>query len=85
MARRRHLRIRATGGGIALARCEDGGCTVAPDGTAGCCRLACPACGCGGSNVSEDPDREYRCTCGHTWGAAVPELELEFELARGWG
>lgn len=85
MARRQHLRVSRTAGGLALARCEDPGCAVALDGVAGCGRVACPACGCSGVNVTEVPDEAYLCTCGHSFGAAVPVLELEFELARGWG
>jgi hypothetical protein len=69
----RHMKMHGFSGDRLLARCEDAGCTVDEAGRAGCGRLACPACGFSGSNVTvgAGPDALARCTCGRRW---APEL-----------
>ena len=66
-----HLKMHGFPGDRLLARCEDAGCTVDEHGTAGCGRLACPACGFSGSNVSatarHDGAALAGCSCGHAW------------------
>jgi hypothetical protein len=54
-----------------LERCEDPGCRVSSGGRAGCGRLACPACGFSGSNLTDPSVLEglTRCTCGHVFDA----------------
>lgn len=67
-----HIKITMHEGAVGLERCEDPGCLVDGDGHADCGRLACPACGAGGANLSiaqgADPHGEpCSCTCGHVW------------------
>jgi len=70
----RHLKLTGAAPAFGFERCEDESCTVEPDGTASSCgRLACPSCGCGGTNLAtvlllEAGDGlQIRCSCGHTW------------------
>jgi hypothetical protein len=68
-----HLKITGAAPAIGFERCEDTGCRVARDGTASSCgRLACPFCGCGGTNLETMPLLEasglqIHCSCGHAW------------------
>jgi hypothetical protein len=64
-----HFKTRGFPGEHSLERCEDAGCTVGADGHADCGRVACPACGFSGSNLSE-PDALgglVGCSCGHVF------------------
>jgi hypothetical protein len=70
----RHLKITGAAPAYGYERCEDAGCAVEPDGTASSCgRLACPACGCGGTNLTtmelivDDAAARVRCSCGFAW------------------
>jgi hypothetical protein len=70
----RHLKVTGAAPAFGFEPCEDVGCTVGVDGTADSCgRMACPACGCGGTNLStiELVDSlvrvRIRCTCGYSW------------------
>jgi hypothetical protein len=71
----RHLKARWSDGGITLEPCEDRGCEVDASGHAGCGRLACPACGFSGANLStqqlsgQGDDQPIACECGHLWVA----------------
>ena len=74
VAPRRHLKVTGAGPAFGFEPCEDVGCSIAIDGTASSCgRVACPACGCGGTNLStiELVDSlirlRVRCTCGYSW------------------
>ncbi len=79
-----HLKITGQGRSQGFARCEDPGCVVGRDGHGSSCgRLACPSCGCSGTNlstlqlVSVTGGARVRCTCGHSWvqgGAPVSAL-----------
>jgi len=62
-----HIKVRATGGGLTLEHCEDGGCTVDAEGHSTCGRLACPSCGSSGANLIAAEDGEHVCRCGHSW------------------
>jgi hypothetical protein len=68
-----HIKVRLADGGVALERCEDPGCRVDVEGHATCGRLACPACGCGGANLSAAQEHDLLhsepvgCSCGHLW------------------
>jgi hypothetical protein len=71
---RLHLKINGGSPARGLERCEDDGCLVASDGIATSCgRLACPSCGCGGTNLSTIQLVNVRvgtridCTCGNSW------------------
>jgi len=66
-----HIKTRGFRGQHSLERCEDPGCRVQADGHADCGRLACPACGLGGSNLSTPDALEglIRCECGEIFGA----------------
>jgi hypothetical protein len=70
----RHLKLTGAPPGFGFERCEDAGCNVASDGTASSCgRVACPSCGCGGTNLRMLPlleaeaGVEVHCTCGYAW------------------
>ena len=70
----RHLKITGVAPAFGFERCEDTTCVVGLDGTAGSCgRLACPACGCGGTNLTTNAllDRaqtiRVSCSCGYSW------------------
>jgi len=73
-----HFKMRGFAGAHSLERCEDPGCQVTAHGQASCGRLACPACGFSGSNLSApdgfDGDQLARCTCGAAW---IPESTRE--------
>ncbi len=64
-----HIKARYDEGGFMLERCEDPGCSVGDDGHADCGRLACPACGTGGSNLTGGTEGPVSCSCGHIWVA----------------
>jgi hypothetical protein len=64
-----HIKARYDEGGFMLERCEDPGCSVGDDGRADCGRLACPACGTGGSNLIGGVEGPVSCSCGHIWVA----------------
>ncbi|MER3409850.1 MAG: hypothetical protein C4305_07855 [Thermoleophilia bacterium] len=53
------------------ADCPNRPCRVGPDGRADCGALACPACGCGGYNLTApdgfEGDHLVRCACGFSW------------------
>ena len=84
----RHVKITGVAPALGFERCEDASCVVGADGSASSCgRLACPACGCGGTNLtgsasSAGSGNQFRCTCGHSWGhdevlfGAAPALVL---------
>jgi len=70
----RHLKVTGAGPAFGFEPCEDVGCSIGIEGTASSCgRIACPACGCGGTNLStiELVDSltrlRVRCTCGYSW------------------
>jgi hypothetical protein len=70
----RHLKVTGAAPALGLERCEDVGCSVGAEGTASSCgRLACPMCGCSGTNLStiELVDQlagvRTHCTCGYSW------------------
>ena len=70
----RHLKVTGAGPAFGFEPCEDVGCSILIDGTATSCgRIACPACGCGGTNLStiqlvDSLTRtRLRCTCGYSW------------------
>jgi hypothetical protein len=70
----RHLKVTGHRPAFGYEPCEDVGCSVLGHGVASSCeRIACPACGCGGTNLSElhivdaATGRWLRCTCGHSW------------------
>jgi hypothetical protein len=70
----RHLKVRGPHPVLSFEPCEDPGCVVFEDGTGSSCRrLACPSCGCGGTNLSTLQlsripfGGTVSCTCGHTW------------------
>jgi hypothetical protein len=82
----RHLKVTGAGPAFGFEPCEDVGCSIGIDGTASSCgRVACPACGCGGTNLStvELVDSlarlRVRCTCGCSW---VRSERLVFGLSR---
>ena len=66
-----HFKTSGFVGARSLERCEDPGCTVHADGHAGCGRLACPACGFSGSNLSAPDTLEglVSCACGNVFPA----------------
>ena len=68
----RHLKVTGAAPALGFEPCEDVGCSVGARGPASSCgRVACPACGCGGTNLStiELVDQlarvRVRCTCGY--------------------
>jgi hypothetical protein len=70
----RHLKVTGPAPAFGFERCEDIGCTVDAGGTASSCgRLACPVCGCGGTNLTtmelldDGAATRMRCSCGHAW------------------
>jgi hypothetical protein len=80
----RHLKVTGAGPAFGFEPCEDIGCSVEADGNGSSCgRVACPACGCGGTNLStiELVDSltrvRVRCTCGYSW---VRSEQLVFGL-----
>ena len=87
----RHLKITGAAPAFGFERCEDQSCTVAADGTASSCgRLACPSCGCGGTNLATalllDAAHgvEVRCSCGFAWvREKQPSLLLSAVAASG--
>jgi hypothetical protein len=71
----RHLKVSGHSPAFGFEPCEDPGCGVGSGAVASSCgRLACPECGCGGTNLStiqlshlhagERIDCDF---CGHTW------------------
>jgi hypothetical protein len=72
----RHLKVTGPAPTFGFEPCEDVGCIVEIDGKATSCgRAACPACGCGGTNLSmiqlvESVSIRVRCTCGYSWVSA---------------
>jgi hypothetical protein len=70
----RHLKVTGAAPAFGFERCEDVACSVASDGTASSCgRLACPSCGCGGTNLTTVPlldagsATSIGCSCGYAW------------------
>lgn len=70
----RHLKVTGHAPAFGYEPCEDVGCSVGRGGLASSCgRLACPACGCSGTNLSTirlldvAGATKIRCTCGHSW------------------
>lgn len=75
----RHLKVTGHGPAFGYEPCEDVGCAVLPNGVASSCeRVACPSCGCGGTNLASielvgfAAGRRLRCTCGHSWLHGLP-------------
>ncbi len=71
---RRHLKVTGAAPAFGFEPCEDIGCNVGVEGQASSCgRLACPACGCSGTNLSaiellDSLSRaRVQCTCGYSW------------------
>ncbi len=67
----RHLKTSSVG---SLEPCEDADCSAGADGVASSCgRLACPACGCSGVNLSTMQlahvwqGLRVACSCGYSW------------------
>ena len=71
----RHLKVSGVSPTFGFEPCEDPGCVVAWDAIASSCgRLACPSCGCGGTNLSTiqlsrlSAGERLDCfACGHAW------------------
>lgn len=70
----RHLKVTGGAPAFGFEPCEDVGCSVGLDGEATSCgRVACPACGCSGTNLAslqlaDSLTRSrMRCTCGYSW------------------
>ena len=69
----RHLKVTGHTPAFGYEPCEDIGCLVPGDGVASSCgRVACPSCGCGGTNLATlqavgAAARRLVCTCGHAW------------------
>ena len=71
----RHLKVWGGGPARDFEPCEDPGCSVTHYGIATSCgRLACPSCGCGGTNLSTIQflnvvriGTRVDCSCGHSW------------------
>ena len=70
----RHLKVTGHTPAFGYEPCEDVGCFVPGDGVASSCgRVACPSCGCSGTNVTAmhagdtSTGRRLHCTCGHSW------------------
>ena len=70
----RHVKVTGAAGALGFEACEDFGCSVGAEGTTSSCgRVACPACGCSGTNlttvdlVDAFAGARLRCTCGHSW------------------
>jgi hypothetical protein len=67
----RHLKVSGVNPSLSFEPCEDPGCVVEANGTASSCRrLACPSCGCGGTNLSTMQVTHVgplSCTCGFVW------------------
>jgi len=79
----RHLKITGAAPAFGFEPCEDVACSVDPDGnTSSCGRLACPSCGCGGTNLTlmpllgKSPGTLVRCSCGCTWRRAERRAPL---------
>jgi hypothetical protein len=75
----RHLKVTGHRPALGYEPCEDPGCAVPGDGVASSCgRLACPFCGCGGTNLTSlqlvgvPTGRRLLCTCGHSWLHGLP-------------
>jgi hypothetical protein len=80
----RHLKVTGAQPAFGYEPCEDTGCAVGIEGEASSCgRVACPACGCGGTNLSTmtlvDSLTKVRlhCSCGYSW---VREEQLVYGL-----
>jgi len=80
----RHLKVTGVAPAYGFEPCEDIGCTVDLDGLATSCgRHACPACGCGGTNLSliqlvdSATGIRVRCTCGNSWVRVLKLGELQ--------
>ena len=70
----RHVKVTGAAPALGFEPCEDAGCSVGAEGTTSSCgRVACPACGCSGTNLAtiELVDAfagvRMRCTCGYSW------------------
>jgi hypothetical protein len=70
----RHVKVTGAAGALGFEPCEDFGCSVGAEGTTSSCgRVACPACGCSGTNlttvdlVDAFAGARLRCTCGYSW------------------
>jgi len=70
----RHVKVSGVNPSFGFEPCEDPGCVVETDGTASSCgRLACPSCGCGGTNLSTmqlsrmPAGGPLSCSCGFVW------------------
>jgi hypothetical protein len=70
----RHVKVTGVVPAFGYEPCEDVGCAVGSTGIADSCgRVACPACGFGGTNltmirlVDVDAGMRVRCTCGFSW------------------
>lgn len=77
----RHLKVTGHKPAFGFEPCEDVGCLVPGDGVASSCgRLACPSCGCGGTNLASvelrGAGRRLTCTCGHTWLHGMPPVYI---------
>ncbi len=79
----RHLKVTGHRPTFGYEPCEDIGCSVPGHGVASSCgRIACPLCGCSGTNLSTmqvvdtSTDRRMRCTCGHAWVHGMTEAPV---------
>lgn len=77
----RHLKVTGHRPAFGYEPCEDPGCSVPGDGVASSCgRVACPACGCGGTNLVRAElagvaaARSVTCSCGHSWLHGLPRV-----------
>jgi hypothetical protein len=82
----RHVKVTGPVPAFGYEPCEDIGCAVGRAGIADSCgRIACPACGYGGTNlrmmhaVDGTPGLRIRCTCGFSWLHGAPPA---YPLAR---
>jgi len=78
---RRHLKVTGHRPAFGYEPCEDIGCSVPGDGVASSCgRIACPECGCSGTNLSSmqafgtSEGRWLHCSCGHSWVHGAPPV-----------
>ena len=64
----RHVVVTGHRSTFRFERCADVTCDVAPNGLASRCgRDACPACGSGGTNVTEGRGTATCSICGNAW------------------
>lgn len=71
----RHVSVTGSRSLFVYERCDHEECVVSDTGLASCGATACPSCGSGGANVSEQGG-ELSCTCGAVWVIAAERAML---------